>query len=675
MNWLKYCKKRSEKSCLREEEQTTNSSSIKKNHVYLPKEYGRNEAQRLKEQIFLFYSEFRINLVEGSSKRAGEELEQESTKKQKVDEDKDTAELQSLMEVIPDEEEVAIDVVPLATKSPTIVDWKIHKEGKNSYYQIDLKTMFDPHVEDTVWKNQQNYKVLDWKLYDSCGVHSLRMQHVHIHMLVEKKYPLIPSTITDMLNKKLQGRIVGIKILFNTASITAAHIKVNAAEGVNAVSEEVSTAETMNLIATQQVALDNALIAPEKRVQIGQCNMRIDPIKTLKEPTYQVFWHTITKIKNSSSYKFKLDKKQCQIDVEVFRDILQICPRLPNQEFDAPPLDEEIVTFIKELEHKGDIKSVTDVEDFVFQIDNKDHKKQEKMYYPRFTKVIIHHFISKDKSISMRNRIFMHIVRDDSVLGTLRFVSKFDEYQVYGALLPEGMTNQQMRDSPAYKTYLAFSTGATTPKKARKFKKHASPSKKKTFKKAPAKTKRSKGIELLSNVALLEEAQLKKAIKQSRRETNINQASGSSEGANLESDVLDKPKGKSIDTRDSDDDNDDDDQQSNDERTESDDDNKVFDINKTNDEEDDEFVHTPEDYVPINDEDVDDEEFDHINKEMYSDVNVELKDSKCEGEGKDDEEMTDPSHEDIEHENVSQEVAGDQDKDDTQATATVALAT
>ncbi|GKA07762.1 hypothetical protein Tco_0686986 [Tanacetum coccineum] len=82
------------------------------------------------------FVDFRTNLMEGSSKRAGEELEQESTKKHKVDKDKDTTELQSLMEVIPDEEEVAIDVVPLATKSPKIVDWKIHKEGKKSYYQI-----------------------------------------------------------------------------------------------------------------------------------------------------------------------------------------------------------------------------------------------------------------------------------------------------------------------------------------------------------------------------------------------------------------------------------------------------------------------------------------------------------------------------------------------------------
>ncbi|GKA19962.1 hypothetical protein Tco_0699877 [Tanacetum coccineum] len=138
------------------------------------------------------FVDYRTELVEESSKKA----------EQKVDEDKETAELQSLIEVVPDdEEEVAIDVVPLATKHPTIVDWKIHKEGKKSYYQIiradgksqtykvfsqmlksfskedledlyklvkakygstrpvedidlilwgDLKTMFEPHVEDVV---------------------------------------------------------------------------------------------------------------------------------------------------------------------------------------------------------------------------------------------------------------------------------------------------------------------------------------------------------------------------------------------------------------------------------------------------------------------------------------------------------------------------------------------
>ncbi|GJX57437.1 hypothetical protein Tco_0287334 [Tanacetum coccineum] len=40
------------------------------------------------------------------------------------------AELQRLIEVVPDKEEVAIDAIPLATKPPSIVDWKIHKKGE-----------------------------------------------------------------------------------------------------------------------------------------------------------------------------------------------------------------------------------------------------------------------------------------------------------------------------------------------------------------------------------------------------------------------------------------------------------------------------------------------------------------------------------------------------------------
>ncbi|GKA78743.1 hypothetical protein Tco_0785280 [Tanacetum coccineum] len=73
---------------------------------------------------------------EGKEKRAGEELIQESSKKQKVDDDKETTEIKQCMEIIPDEEEVTIDAIPLAVKSLRIVDWKIQKEGKKSYYQI-----------------------------------------------------------------------------------------------------------------------------------------------------------------------------------------------------------------------------------------------------------------------------------------------------------------------------------------------------------------------------------------------------------------------------------------------------------------------------------------------------------------------------------------------------------
>nr|GEX00887.1 retrovirus-related Pol polyprotein from transposon TNT 1-94 [Tanacetum cinerariifolium] len=180
------------------------------------------------------FEDFRTELMEGKEKRAGIELEKEITKKQKVDDDQEKAKLKQCMETILDEEEVAIDTIPLAVKSPRIVDWKIYKEGKKSYYQIvradgksqmymifsqmltsfnkedledlyklvkarygstrsagrmdyllwsDMKIMFGPHVEDEVWKMQQGYKVMEWNLYDSCGVHSLMMQSMQIYML------------------------------------------------------------------------------------------------------------------------------------------------------------------------------------------------------------------------------------------------------------------------------------------------------------------------------------------------------------------------------------------------------------------------------------------------------------------------------------------------------------
>nr|GEU62885.1 copia protein [Tanacetum cinerariifolium] len=132
-------------------------------------------------------------LVKGKEKRAGEELIQESTKKQKVEDDKETAELKKLMEIIPYKEEVAIDAIPLAIKSSRIVDWKIHKEGKKIYYQIvraDGKS--------------QMYMVFS-KMLKSFNREDLE----------------------DLYNL---GRIVRIKSLFDAVGITAAHIYVNTAQ-------------------------------------------------------------------------------------------------------------------------------------------------------------------------------------------------------------------------------------------------------------------------------------------------------------------------------------------------------------------------------------------------------------------------------------------------------------
>ncbi|GJW64933.1 hypothetical protein Tco_0116817 [Tanacetum coccineum] len=160
----------------------------------------------------------KTELVEESSKKAKTELKEFKESRHWAG---TRAKIKELMEIVPDEEEVVIDVIPLAInhmlKSFDREDletlYKLVKAKYGSTRPVedldlvlygDLKIMFEPHVEDNVWKNQSDYRVLNRKLYDSCGVHSLRKQNVHIHMLVENIYSFTPPTITDMLNKKLQ---------------------------------------------------------------------------------------------------------------------------------------------------------------------------------------------------------------------------------------------------------------------------------------------------------------------------------------------------------------------------------------------------------------------------------------------------------------------------------------
>nr|GEV21101.1 hypothetical protein [Tanacetum cinerariifolium] len=228
-------------------------------------------------------------------------------------------------------------------------------------------------------------------------------------------------------------------------------------------------------------------------------------------------------------------------------------------------------------------------EHFMYQADNKEISSARKEYmpYPRFTKVIINHFISKDGTISMRNRINLYTIHDDTLLGTLKFVSKIKDHQKYGALIPDGMINQDIMLSTAYKTYLDYATRKFLLRRKgssrsllllnsrlsqlllknllrrvsvlRELPKRPllppttgvvikdTPGKSVSKEKAPAKTNRGKEIELLSDAALLEEAQLKETLRKSKKETHKLQASDSSEGVDFESEVPDEHAGKTKD--------------------------------------------------------------------------------------------------------------------------------
>nr|GEX53980.1 hypothetical protein [Tanacetum cinerariifolium] len=85
--------------------------------------------------------------AEELAKETGFDLQQERLKKQKLDEqteeevkaqadtDQEVEEMKLYVKIVPDED-IAIDAIPLATKPPVIVEYKIVKEGMISTYYI-----------------------------------------------------------------------------------------------------------------------------------------------------------------------------------------------------------------------------------------------------------------------------------------------------------------------------------------------------------------------------------------------------------------------------------------------------------------------------------------------------------------------------------------------------------
>ncbi|GKD68904.1 hypothetical protein Tco_1322994, partial [Tanacetum coccineum] len=99
-------------------------------------------------------------------------------------------------------------------------------------------------------------------------------------------------------------------------------------------------------------------------------------------------------------------------------------------------------------------------EDFVYQVQNKNVKRSNEMYYPRFTKVIVNFFMTKDSSIPRGNRVNWHFFRDDPMFTTIKVVSRYEDTQLYGAILPINLTNEAIKDSESYKEYYAIASGA-----------------------------------------------------------------------------------------------------------------------------------------------------------------------------------------------------------------------
>nr|GEU57742.1 hypothetical protein [Tanacetum cinerariifolium] len=75
--------------------------------------------------------------AEGSSKRPRDKLKQEDAKRQRIEEENESAKLKRCLEIIPDnDDDVIIEATPLSSKSSTIVDYNIYKKGRKCFFKI-----------------------------------------------------------------------------------------------------------------------------------------------------------------------------------------------------------------------------------------------------------------------------------------------------------------------------------------------------------------------------------------------------------------------------------------------------------------------------------------------------------------------------------------------------------
>nr|GEW44526.1 hypothetical protein [Tanacetum cinerariifolium] len=120
--------------------------------------------------------------------------------------------------------------------------------------------------------------------------------------------------------------------------------------------------------------------------------------------------------------------------------MLHIYPRIPNQTFDELPFEEEILAFLRYLGHSGEIKKITDV-------------NINKLHQPwRSSAAVINKCLSGKST------------RDDQMFTTIKLVSRHQNTQQFGAMLPVELTNKDIKNSAAYKEYYTIASGAAPPK-------------------------------------------------------------------------------------------------------------------------------------------------------------------------------------------------------------------
>ncbi|GJY87608.1 putative ribonuclease H-like domain-containing protein [Tanacetum coccineum] len=160
--------------CRGNKEQTTYKNSSQKQDDYLPQTYGTKKRPRADSE------------EERSKKQQLEE--NNDAKKEELKDNGSSKNYKIFSEMLDDfDRQDLLDLHRLVNERYETTSPK----GYDLLLWGDLKTLFKPNEEDEIWKNQQDYNLISWRLFDLCGVHVLLMNTgVAIHMMIEKKYPL-----------------------------------------------------------------------------------------------------------------------------------------------------------------------------------------------------------------------------------------------------------------------------------------------------------------------------------------------------------------------------------------------------------------------------------------------------------------------------------------------------
>ncbi|GJZ35266.1 DNA-directed DNA polymerase [Tanacetum coccineum] len=102
------------------------------------------------------------------------------TKEEAAEYEKEKEELRSSLKIISNDDS-KVNYEPLSRKFP-IMNWEYQLLGKMEA-KTYLRMIFDPDEKDELWMNQLDWKLLRWKLYESCGVHTLFMDGTPMELL------------------------------------------------------------------------------------------------------------------------------------------------------------------------------------------------------------------------------------------------------------------------------------------------------------------------------------------------------------------------------------------------------------------------------------------------------------------------------------------------------------